>query len=262
MQIMGILNVTPDSFSDGGKFKVLDDAQNQFDRLLAQGSDLVDIGAESSRPGASPIDEVQEWLRLEPILDRLEKRQLLHLVSVDTYKPSIMKQACAMGVRFVNNIGGLTDHPTLCFLAKHGVSYVAMHKQGNPQEMQARPLNGDQCLPELRKFFVSANGELARAGFSSSQIWLDPGIGFGKTDAANLLALREVANANGSGNFLIGVSRKSCIGRILGIDHPIDRDPASKMIELGMMLSGVGMIRTHDVAPVALMRRMLDGEIL
>jgi dihydropteroate synthase len=261
VRIMGILNITPDSFSDGGRFGELNTAQTQFDRLLQHGSDFIDIGAESSRPGAIPVDEALEWRRLEPILSWIEKRQLIHFVSVDTYKPAIMIKACQMGVKFINNIDGLVDAPTLEYLAKSGVSYIAMHKNGNPRDMQAKPLTGAECPEVLRSFFIETTEELRMAGFPLDNIWLDPGIGFGKTDAANLRALREVVLDAGQRNFVIGVSRKSWIGRILGIGDPLDRDPASKMIELGAMLSGVRMIRTHDVGPVVLMRRMLDGEI-
>lgn len=261
VRIMGILNLTPDSFSDGGKYDSMDRALVQFEDLLRQGSDLIDLGAESSRPGSLPIREDLEWQRLEPLLSYLEKHQLLHLVSVDTNKPSIMKRCAEMGVRFINNIDGLCDEGTLRLLAGLGVSYVAMHKHGDPQSMQTSPLVGNECVDSIRDFFYDATKSLEKAGFLPEKIWLDPGIGFGKSDAANLIALKEVVRNSQSKNFLVGVSRKSWIGRILGIEDPLERDSASKMIELGIMLSGVAMIRTHQVAPIAQMRRMLDGDI-
>ena len=255
--IMGILNITPDSFSDGGHYFSPEKALERAYALLDQGADFLDIGAESSRPGASPLSQEEEWERLSPVLEVLCKEQLGARVSVDTYKPWIMEQAALMGVGAINDITGSAPDETLRFLASRGLTYIAMHMHGKPCSMQESPLDHEEALLAVADFYKSTMERLLGLGFAPSKVWLDPGIGFGKTDKANIKLLSQAVSLADTYSLVIGISRKSFIGRILKINDPVSRDKPSKMLELGLMMQGVKAIRTHHVESLYHLRELL-----
>ncbi len=257
--IMGVLNVTPDSFSDGGSFLDPKRALAHVWELAADGADIIDIGAESSRPGSQAVDADEEWRRLEPLLAALSDNRPKALISLDSYKPVIMRRALDYPVQIINDIKGGADRATLELLAQRGLIYLAMHMHRDPTSMQAAPLDGQKALDELSSFYQNTQSRLSEAGFSEDRIWLDPGIGFGKTDRANLLLLEQALQLAPRWPIVLGVSRKSFLGRLLNIENPRDRDAPSKMLELSFLFAGVRGIRTHDVARLRALRDLLAG---
>lgn len=255
--IMGVVNVTPDSFSDGGFFQDPYAAHDQVLRLIDHGADIIDLGAESSRPGTHLISEEEEWRRLEPVLDLLSRRELGARLSVDTNKPAVMRRVLPYGVTIINDIKGGADDQTLEFLAKNHLTYIAMHMHRLPLDMQQQPLSGDDAVNAVQEFFSRTQQRLLQAGFSKDRIWLDPGIGFGKTDSANIRLLKYSVSMAGQCTLVIGISRKSFIGRLLDIENPRERDKPSKMLELGLLLAGIQVIRTHDVQRLHSIRSLL-----
>jgi dihydropteroate synthase len=248
--IMGVINVTPDSFSDGGELPTPEAAADKAARLIEEGADLIDLGAESTRPNATPVSSAEEWQRLEPVLKLLQKNHPSIPVSLDTRKPELMLRAADLGVVYVNDVEGGLQVPseTLARLAKYPkMQYIAMHMQGNPQTMQQNPLNADDAIKAVDAFFAERHAALLSAGFSKERIYLDPGIGFGKTDEANFRLMRDVRLWTPNYRVAIGISRKGFIRRAFKIDDPKKTDPATKKLELGLALLGVRMIRTHDV---------------
>jgi dihydropteroate synthase len=203
--VMGVLNVTPDSFSDGGLYL---DPQRALERglaMVAEGADLVDVGGESSRPGAEPVSEVEECRRVVPVIEALAAHVR---VSVDTVKPGVAEAAVAAGATLVNDISA-TLWPVA---AAHGVGWVAMHMKGTPATMQDDPRYGD-VVAEIRSF-VLARARAASAG-GVGEVWIDPGIGFGKTLQQNLTLLHHLPELTGEGfPLLVGTSRKSFLGRL------------------------------------------------
>ena len=256
---MGVLNVTPDSFSDGGKFLDPGRALEWSLKMSEDGADIIDIGAESSRPGASIVDVEEEWRRLEPILSRLSQSGFKTPVSVDTYKPEIMVRLNDYGVAIVNDIKGGADEPTLRVLAEQGLIYVAMHMHRSPGDMQMSPLSGKEAVIQVQGFYDNVEQKLKNAGFEKSKIWLDPGIGFGKDDEANLKLLQQSLAIGSDKNILLGISRKSFMGRLLDLDNPLDRDPPSKMLEATFLMCGIKCIRTHDVKRLSRIRSLLEA---
>lgn len=257
-QIIGILNVTPDSFSDGGLYSLHTAAIEQALKLIEDGADILDIGAESTRPGSEPVTEAEEWTRLEPVLKALSQMGLSHRISVDTYKPKTMLKAADYGVGWINDVSGGVDDETLRRLQPTGVTYIAMHCHGQPKVMQKAPLSGQEALMELDLFYQKVLSRFTEIGFGEGRLWLDPGVGFGKDDAANLLILQQAMALTQRFPIVLGVSRKSFIGRLLDIPDPLDRDKPSKMIELGFLLHGVQAVRTHDVASLKRLRDFLQ----
>jgi dihydropteroate synthase len=253
---MGIINVTPDSFSDGGDYYESRDALSRVHALFEEGADLVDIGAESSRPGAEPVSPEEEWRRLFPVLKALPA-DILPKISVDTYKPQTMIQAAKLGVGIINDIRGGADDSVLMELSKFGVCYIAMHMHLDPKSMQQQPLEPCEALKVAQDFYHSTKERLLNCGFQQEQVWLDPGIGFGKTDAANLQLIAHALDISDKYPIVLGISRKSFIGRILDLPDPGSRDDPSKMLELGFMLRGVKAIRTHEVSRLAKMKEYL-----
>jgi dihydropteroate synthase len=258
---MGVVNITPDSFSDGGKFFVPEKAYDHARRLVSDGADIIDFGAESTRPGAKPVSEEDEWSRLWPVLDLIVKNPLGAKVSVDTAKPGIMERLLDYPVDIVNDVGGARQPKQLLkALARSEMTYLAMHMHLDPETMQMVPLQGRECLESIRAFFQETYARLASCGFEPSKIWLDPGIGFGKTDAANLKILAQVIRRPGDFNIAIGISRKSFLGRIMDIEVPEDRDPPSKTLEMALLFAGVKVIRTHNVKTLSRMRSIFASE--
>jgi len=245
---MGVVNITPDSFSDGGSYFTPEKAIRHCLDLFEQGADMVDIGAESSRPGAASVDPAIEWQRLSPVLDKLRDLGLCRKISVDTRRDEIMLRALSYNVGWINNIEGLAREGTMRELAKDKeLKYIAMHMHGTPAAMQSTPLTGNSAALEVQQKLVSYHSQLSSTGFDNDRIFLDPGIGFGKDDTTNFKLLKLSLSLAKKFQILIGVSRKSFIGRALGISDPLDRDPPSKMLELGLALGGIQMIRTHQV---------------
>lgn len=259
--LMGILNVTPDSFSDGGLYESVSQAIEHAGYLVDSGADIVDVGAESSRPGARPVTAQEEWARLEPILAALQPLRSSVLLSVDTQKPEIMVKAAAAGIDMINDVGGKASIDDLRVLAKYErLQYIGMHMAGTPETMQMSPLKSADVCSKVVAFFESTVAKAVESGFESDRIWLDPGIGFGKTDAANIALMAAVGEWSGKYQMAIGVSRKSLMGRYLGIEAPEDRDPPSKMLELGLALLGARLIRTHDVAALRRLTLLMQGD--
>lgn len=248
-RVMGVLNVTPDSFSDGGEFLDTDSAWTKFNDLVSQGADIIDIGAESSRPGAKAIDQEEEWGRLKPLLERASRTSLKVQISIDTRKPELMIRSLDYGIHFVNDIEGARDHKALEKLAKSkDLSYICMHMHGTPETMQKAPLAGLTGLEDIDRFFEHRTTLLRESGFDDRRIFMDPGFGFGKSDDLNTKIIAAVEPWTASGRKIVmGVSRKSYFARTLGLSNPLDRDPPSKMVELATALMGASIVRTHDV---------------
>ncbi len=255
--IMGVVNITPDSFSDGGNFLSPESALAQIEKLVSDGADIVDLGAESSRPGAEQVSLEEEWRRLAPVMEQLKERFPSTLFSLDTYKAEVMRRALAFPISIFNDIRGGCDLATLELIAEKKCSYLAMHMHKTPSHMQLEPLDGPQALAELEKFYESTFQRLRDVGFASDKIWLDPGIGFGKTDRANLQLIRQALAKAEEYQVVLGVSRKSFLGRLLDVPDPLDRDPPSKMLEFSFLLMGIKAIRTHDVKRLRMMRDLL-----
>jgi dihydropteroate synthase len=243
--VMGIVNVTPDSFSDGGRYLDAAAAIEHGHTLIAEGADIVDVGGESTRPGAEPVREDDELRRVVPVIEALAP---LVRVSIDTTKPAVARAAVQAGATLINDIGAsLHDVAAEC-----GVGWVAMHMQGSPRTMQVDPTYGD-VVAEVAAFLADKAERAAAAGVP--EIWIDPGIGFGKTAAHNLSLLRHldvlVALAH---PVVVGTSRKGFLGRLLaesdGVTDPVaadDRLEGSLATATWAIAQGVRMNRVHDV---------------
>ncbi|HEX5789164.1 MAG TPA: dihydropteroate synthase [Woeseiaceae bacterium] len=243
---MGILNVTPDSFSDGGRFVGRDAALRQAEAMLAAGADLLDVGGESTRPGAANVTAEQELERVVPVLEAL--RDLSDVpVSIDTSKPAVMRAAVAAGAALVNDVRALREDGAVAAVAELGVPVCLMHMQGAPRTMQAAPDYADVC-GEVAAFLAARLAVCTAAGIPPDSIVLDPGFGFGKSAAHNveLLAnLRELARLGRP--LLVGLSRKSTLGQLTGRDVS-DRLAASVAAAVIAVLNGASIVRVHDVA--------------
>jgi dihydropteroate synthase len=256
--VMGIVNVTPDSFSDGGQFLKAEAAIAHALELAALGADIVDIGGESTRPGAAPVDEAEELRRVMPVLEGLAGRIRVP-ISIDTMKPAVARAALQAGASIVNDIAAnRTDSALWRLVAETGAGYVCVHMQGTPQTMQAKPEYAD-VVREVGEFFSERMEQLSSCGVAREQIIFDPGIGFGKTFEHNLQLL------GGVGEFtklerplLLGVSRKSFLGKLTG-DGPAGRLPGGLACACLAVEAGVQMIRTHDVAETVQAIRLTEA---
>ena len=244
-QVMGIVNVTPDSFSDGGRFASTRSALAHCEQLLREGADLLDLGGESSRPGTPPVPLDEELARVLPVLR--EAMRLGVPISVDTYKPEVMQQALELGADIVNDIRALREAGAVEAVAAHPSCGVClMHMHGEPQTMQRAPLEGD-AVPQVVAFLEARTQVLRAAGVGRERIAWDPGIGFGKTPEQNfdLLARQHLLSAAGY-PLLAGWSRKSSLGAVTG--RPVnDRVPASVAAALLAVERGARIVRVHDV---------------
>lgn len=243
--VMGILNVTPDSFSDGGRHAAPDVALAAVRAMVAAGADIIDIGAESTRPGAALVDAATESGRLAAVLPGLEGVNW----SIDTRKAAIMRQALDAGAALVNDVSALGHDPdALALVAARGCPVVLMHAQGSPETMQVAPYYGDALL-DVYDWLAARIAACVAAGIARDQIMIDPGIGFGKTLAHNLALLRGLTLFHGLGvPVLLGASRKALIARIAGSATPDARLPGSLALALHAAASGVQLVRVHDVA--------------
>lgn len=245
--IMGIVNVTPDSFSDGGQFLGADRAVKHAIGLVNQGADILDIGGESTRPGAEPVLEDEELRRVIPVIEQLTRRIEIP-ISIDTVKPAVARAALRAGASIVNDIAAnRKDNALWEAVAEAGAGYVCMHMQGTPQTMQQAPQYRD-VVREVGEFFVERLQQLTAHGVKAEQVALDPGIGFGKNLEHNLQLLANLGTFSQLARpLLLGVSRKSFIGRI-SESNANERLPGSLACACLALPDGVHIIRTHDVA--------------
>jgi dihydropteroate synthase len=250
--IMGVLNVTPDSFSDGGRYLDPEAAVAHGRRLVAEGADVVDVGGESTRPGAEPVDADVERARVVPVVAALAPHVR---VSIDTRKAAVAEAAIEAGATLVNDVSA-SLWPVA---AAARVGWVAMHMQGTPQTMQRQPEYGD-VVADVRAFLAGRAAE-ARAG-GVEEVWIDPGIGFGKTAAHNLALLRALPALVAVGEpVLVGTSRKSFLGALTGRASPDDRLEASVATAVWATTRGAGMVRVHDVAATLQAARLVGDDV-
>jgi dihydropteroate synthase len=242
--VMGIVNVTPDSFSDGGLHLQRDSALTRAHQLIAEGADILDIGGESTRPGAQPVSSQEELDRVLPVIEGLRGVQVP--ISIDTCKPEVMQAAIASGAQMVNDINALQDAAAMNAVASSNVGVCLMHKQGKPQTMQQQPHYHD-VIAEVSAFLRERIAAAVAAGIGRDRIVIDPGFGFGKTLAHNLTLLRELKRLTELGvPILAGLSRKSMLGALTGRDAG-QRLPASIAAALVAVQRGANILRVHDV---------------
>lgn len=248
--VMGIVNVTPDSFSDGGRWYTPESALRHALELVDQGADMIDLGAESTRPGAESISVEEEWRRLEPVLQLLVPRCPVP-ISIDTYKSQIAKWALDMGASIINDIwGGLADPDMLKVVAKAECTYIWMHNRSQPSSDPLSALFGETA---------SGIRRCLDAGIDEHRLWLDPGIGFGKTPEQNLVVLRDLKRYCSLGwPVLLGASRKRFIGQVLG-GQADDRLEGSLAVAAWAVAQGVQIVRVHDVKATAKVCRMTEA---
>ena len=254
--VMGILNVTPDSFSDGGSFQTLEKAEARAFQMLEEGADIIDIGGESTRPGSEPVPALEEIERTVPIIGKI-REQSDCLISIDTMKAEVARAAVEAGADIINDVSACSDPEMAAVAAESSAGLVLMHMQGLPRTMQDDPRYGD-AVSEVRKFLEARMAFVMEQGVVSEQICLDPGIGFGKTDEHNLALLNDIPNLAATGRpVLIGVSRKSLFGRLLGRDVD-ERLAASLAAGVYSVMRGAAILRVHDVKESCDAVRLVD----
>jgi len=258
MLVMGIVNTTPDSFADGGRFLDTDSAVDHALCLAGEGAEILDIGGESTRPGSEPVPAEEELRRVIPVIERLAKRGE-SVISVDTQKPEVAKAALDAGASIVNDIAANRESPEMWkVVAGAKAGYVCMHMQGTPQTMQAKP-RYDDVLREVGDFFSRRLAKLDEHGVSGEQVALDPGIGFGKNLEHNIKLLGGLNRFSVAERpILVGVSRKSFIGKLLGTTTG-DRLPASLACAAWAAIEGAHIVRVHDVADTVQAVRMAEA---
>ncbi len=245
-RIMGVINVTPDSFYDGGRFPTTTTAVAHGRVLRDAGADILDIGGESTRPGSDSVTEQQEMDRVLPVIERLAADGAL--VSADTRRATVMRAACAAGARIINDVSALTEPGAMSAVAETGVAVVLMHMQGAPRTMQDDPAY-DHAPYEVLRFLADRIALCEAAGIERRAIMVDPGIGFGKTVAHNLQIFEQLALFQATGcSVMVGASRKSFIAAVSGCDDANDRLPGSLAAATIAASQGVQLHRVHDVA--------------
>jgi dihydropteroate synthase len=245
-RVMGIVNVTPDSFSDGGKFNRSDKAIAHAMQLVEEGADILDIGGESTRPGATPVPLEEELKRVLPVIKALAQAGVP--LSIDTYKPEVMRAAIDSGVDMVNDVRALQAPNAMEIVAKSHVGVCLMHMQGLPQNMQVDPQYADVVL-EVMEFLAARLQAAEAAGISRNRLLLDPGFGFGKRTAHNLTLLNHLSSLQSLGiPLLVGLSRKSVLGQVAGLDVD-ERLHASIAASVLSAIKGANIVRVHDVKP-------------
>ncbi|MDE2049583.1 MAG: dihydropteroate synthase [Gammaproteobacteria bacterium] len=243
---MGVLNVTPDSFSDGGKFVRLDDAVERGVQMADEGAAIIDVGGESTRPGAQPVGLDEELRRVIPVIARLRARTQA-ILSVDTSKPEVMHAAAAAGAAMINDVRALREPGALEAAVMSGCAVCLMHMLGEPRTMQDSPAYED-VVTEVRLFFEQRVEACLAAGLPAERIVLDPGFGFGKTPAHNLDLLRHLGELSVNGlPVLAGLSRKSLVGALTG-RPPEERVHGSVALAVIAAMNGARILRVHDVA--------------
>ena len=249
-RVMGILNVTPDSFSDGGRFNAPSAALSRAREMVAEGADFIDVGGESTRPGAAEVTEAEELDRVLPVVEAIAG-ELDVAISVDTSRPAVMRAAVAAGAGLINDVRALTLPGALEAAAALGVPVCLMHMQGQPRSMQDDP-QYDDVVTEVRDWLLARAQAAGAAGILHERLLLDPGFGFGKTLAHNLHLLRGLDALAATGYpLLAGLSRKSMIGKVL-CDAPVDRRLYGSVSGAVIAaLKGARILRVHDVRPTA-----------
>jgi dihydropteroate synthase len=244
--VIGILNVTPDSFSDGGSYGSVAESADAGRRMLADGAALVDIGGESTRPGADPVSQAEELRRVVPVLEALTGLPL----AVDTSRAEVARRAIDVGVTLVNDVSALRREPALAeVVAGAEVDVCLMHMQGDPRTMQVEP-RYDDVVGEVAAFLEERLAFAVAAGIEEDRICLDPGIGFGKTPEHNLELVRRLDRIVALGRpVLVGLSRKSTLARVLGRPGPVGSDAASVGAAVAAFDRGASLFRVHDVGP-------------
>jgi dihydropteroate synthase len=244
-RVMGIVNVTPDSFSDGGRFLDASAAIRHAESLVRDGADLLDVGGESTRPGSDPVSVEEELRRVVPVI-----REAAHLgvpVSIDTTKSAVAREAIDAGAAIVNDVTALGDPAMAGIAAGSGAGLILMHMRGAPRTMQDAP-HYDDLLGEIREFLIERRALAEAAGVPRERIVLDPGIGFGKTTAHNVELLHRLAELAALGSpLLVGVSRKRFIGAVTGVENPAERLAGSLAAAVAARSAGAVLIRAHDV---------------
>jgi dihydropteroate synthase len=257
--VMGILNVTPDSFSDGGHYARPDLALNHAQQMIAEGADLIDVGAESTRPGAEPVDPALELRRLMPVLEALVPLGVP--LSVDTRRPEVMRAALAMGADCINDVQALQAEGALDAVRESNCAVCLMHMQGTPGTMQAAP-NYQDVVAEVGQFLRDRLNAVRRVGLASNRLLVDPGIGFGKTLEQNLALIGRLSELAPEIPVLIGLSRKRMVGDLTG--RPLsERLSGSVGGALAAIARGAAIVRVHDVAATvdafAVWRAVMSG---
>jgi dihydropteroate synthase len=264
--IMGVVNVTPDSFSDGGNFFTFDAAVAQGEKLAADGADILDIGGESTRPFSEPVAEDDEIQRVIPVIENLAKRISIP-ISIDTMKAAVARRAIEAGASMINDISALRFDPDMAAVAKaFDIPVVLMHMLGDPKTMQKSP-SYDDLIFEIRDFLEDAIRRAEAQGISKSKLIIDPGIGFGKTVSHNLLLINHLESfASLEVPILIGPSRKAFIRKLLKDEQSEDISADSPIVETGTqaavaaaVLRGAHIVRVHDVANTRATIRILDA---
>lgn len=250
--VMGVLNVTPDSFSDGGLAEAPEAAASKAAQLIADGATVLDIGGESTRPGATPTPPEIERARVLPVLERLAEQSVPALISIDTRNADTALAALDRGARLFNDVSALRHDPAsaeaAAAYAEAGGGVCLMHAQGDPQTMQHAP-RYDDVVDDVAAFLEARLAAAVRAGAPERSVWLDPGVGFGKTYRHNVALLQGLERIVALGRpVLVGVSRKGFIGWLTGVDAPSDRAPGSVAAGLYALSKGARILRVHDVA--------------
>jgi dihydropteroate synthase len=258
-RIMGILNVTPDSFSDGGLFADVGKAVSHARNMVTAGADIIDIGGESTRPGSEPLAEEEELRRVIPLIEQLTK-ELTVPISIDTYKASVARKALDAGASIVNDISGLRFSPDMAkVVAEYGAAVIIMHIKGTPRNMQQNPVY-DDVIGEIITYLDEGIAIAERAGVDRDKTLIDPGIGFGKRLEHNLAILNRLDEFRSLGRpIVLGTSRKKFIGTVLDISAPEQRiEGTAATVAIGIE-RGASIVRVHDVANIARIVRMTDA---
>lgn len=243
--VMGVLNITPDSFSDGGQYTDLETAVAHARQMVAEGASIIDIGGESTRPGASPVDEKEEIRRVLPVIERLAG-EVDAVLSIDTMKAAVMRAACAAGAGMINDVNALRAEGAITVAAETGAAVCLMHMQGGPRSMQEAP-HYEDVVVEIGAFLEQRARLCVESGIARERIVLDPGFGFGKTLQHNLQLLAGLSRLTaGSYPLLIGVSRKSMLGALLDVP-PAQRVYGGIAAAVLACRQGAKIVRTHDV---------------
>jgi dihydropteroate synthase len=258
--VMGIVNVTPDSFSDGGTFSGADDAVAHALRLAADGADILDVGGESTRPGSDPVSVDEELARVLPVVAGLASAAPTHVaLSVDTRRPDVARAAIDAGASIVNDVTAARDPAMFDVVAGSGAGLVLMHMLGDPTTMQDDP-RYDDVVTDVRDFLASRLGAAIAAGIPRDRLCVDPGIGFGKTLEHNLSLLRSIASFEDLRvPVLVGASRKRFIGELTGVDEPAERVEGTAGAVAWCAANGVDVVRVHDVPEMAKVVRVVDA---
>lgn len=257
-QVMGILNVTPDSFSDGGLYDTADKAVVHAVDMAEQGAAIIDVGAESTRPGADPVSAQQQMARAIPVIERLS-REIQARISIDTTDVQVAEAALDAGATMINDITALGSEGMVELAARYGVPVILMHMQGAPATMQRDPVYQD-VVQQVKDFLLRRAQKAEQAGIAKERIWIDPGIGFGKTLKHNLALLRHVRAFVDTGyQVLVGASRKRLIRDVTGRADMQERIFGTTAIVAHCVSQGVSMVRVHDAGPAMDTIRMIEA---